>query len=83
MAETIDKTTKKQTVLVFHAPKRPNAKGELNWDEFVEVDKLDLSTLQSLVGCETITLLPNIDPNTKLLAFCRRKWPIEKRFYEK
>jgi len=59
-----------KTVCIFHAPQKPNAKGEYNWYEFKEVPKLDLKTLQTLVNCSHVTLLPNIDPSDKAKLVC-------------
>jgi len=60
MAQTVAKKPKlDQTVVIFHASRKPNANGELNWCETKIVEqKMDLTAIQDLVGARIVTMLP-------------------------
>ena len=51
------------TIAVFHASRKPNAKGEFNWLEWKCVPKVNLACLQEHVGGR-VTLLPCRSPLT-------------------
>ncbi len=49
-----------KTVCVFHATRKPNAKGELNWYEFREIPKLSCVAYNEIIGSHSVTSIPNV-----------------------
>jgi hypothetical protein len=72
--------TEEKTLLILHASRQPNDKGEFNWYEFKSYPKIDLCLLQNLVHGR-ITLLPNMNPEKcKYLAYADEEGLLKEDF---